>query len=402
MGRQNLIAHLPDFALSDPWITREVTLRDMFCHRSGLPDHAGDLLEDIGYGRDEILRRLRYVKPGGAFRAHYAYTNFCFTAAAVAAAKAAGKSWADVSAESLYRPLGMTRTSSRYADFAARENRAYGHVRRDGAWVESLQRQPDAESPAGGASSSARDMAAWLRLQLSGGRIGGQSVVQDFALDETHRPQIATGPADPENAAPTFYGLGWNIGYNEHPLVHWSHSGAFALGAATCVNILPSRKLGIVVLSNSSPVGAPEAICRSFLDLVTAGKIERDWLALYGAAFVKMSEPPYGRDADYTRPSPDATPPAAVSDYVGSYENELYGPIRITNDGRALAAVIGPENMAYDLRHFTGDVFTFQPPGENAYGPSPVRFTRNEKGNVASLKIDYFDGDGQGVFIRPI
>jgi CubicO group peptidase (beta-lactamase class C family) len=395
-----IVRYLPDFAMSDPWITGEITLRDMFCHRSGLPDHAGDLLEDIGYGREEILRRLRYVKPAGAFRASYAYTNFGFTAAAVAAAKAAGKSWEDVSSERLYRRIGMTGASSRDADFAARVNRASGHVRRGGAWVVGQQRRPGAQSPAGGASASARDMAAWLRLQLARGQFDGRAVIEASALDEAHRPQIATGRADPAVAAPSFYGLGLDIGYNEHPLVHWSHSGAFSLGAATCVNILPKLQLGIAALSNSSPVGAPEAICRSFLDLMTAGKIERDWLALFGEIFAKMAEPSYGRDADYATAPSGAAPPAPLSAYAGTYRNELYGPIEITKHVNTLSLSMGPENTLYEMRHYAGDIFVFQPPGENAFGPSPLRFTFDGGSKTISLRIDYFDENGQGAFLR--
>lgn len=395
-----IVRHLPDFAMSDPWITREITLRDMLCHRSGLPDHAGDLLEDIGYGRDEILRRLRYVKPAGAFRASYAYTNFGFTAAAVAAAKAAGMSWEDVSRERLYGRLGMTRTTSRHSEFVAQANRAFGHVRRDGAWVVGPQREPDAEAPAGGASSSARDLAAWLRLQLARGRFDGQEIVDGSALDETHRPLIATGPADPAKAAPTFYGLGWDIGYNEHPLVHWGHSGAFAMGAATCVNILPEQQLAIVALSNSAPVGAPEAICRSFLDVVTTGKIERDWLALFGAAFAKMSQPSYGTDANYTKPPTGAAPPAALAAYEGDYLNDLYGPLQITQNTNGLRLAMGPSFTFYDMHHFSGSVFTFQPKGENAFGPSPMHFTFDENDKSATLRIDYFNENGQGLFRR--
>ena len=395
-----IVQHDPDFALSDPWVTREITLRDMLCHRSGLPDHGGDLLEDIGYGRNEVLHRLRYIKPSGAFRASYAYTNFGFTAAAVAAARAAGKSWEALSSERLYRRLGMSSTSSRYADLAARANRAFGHVRRNRAWVVGEQRDPDAQSPAGGVSSSARDMAAWLRLQLARGTFGGEEIMKAAAIDETHRPQIVTAPADPATAAPTFYGLGWNVSYNERPLVHLGHSGAFALGAATCVNLLPERRLGIIALSNSSPVGAPEAICRSFLDLVSNGKIERDWLTLFGGAFAKMEEPTYGRDADYAKPPIGAAPSAALSAYVGAYKNDLYGPIEITLDINALSARLGPVNTPYVMHHYAGDIFTFQPTGENAYGPSPMRFTFNGSQKATALLIDYFNANGQGVFVR--
>ncbi len=96
----------------DPWVTRQLTLRDLLCHRSGLPDHGGDLLEDLGYDQAEVLHRLQYLKPASSFRSQFAYTNYGYTEAAVAAAKAVGKLWEAVAAEKLYRPLGMKATSS--------------------------------------------------------------------------------------------------------------------------------------------------------------------------------------------------------------------------------------------------------------------------------------------------
>jgi len=190
-----IVRHDADFAMQDAWVTREITLRDMFCHRSGLPPHAGDTLEDIGYGRREVLHRLRHVQPATSFRTRYGYTNFGLTAAAVAAAKAAGKKWEELSVERLYRPLGMGSTSSRFADFMAAPNRAAGHMQQDGGWVAKYTRDPDAQSPAGGVSSSARDLAQWLRLQLGRGSVDGREIVKAAALDETHRPQIVKIPA---------------------------------------------------------------------------------------------------------------------------------------------------------------------------------------------------------------
>src|SRR6184192_1394554 len=106
----------PTFEMFDPWVTREITIRDMYAHRSGLPAHAGDLLEDLGFTCAEILHRLRYQHPASSFRSHYAYTNFGITEGGVAAAKAYGLDWEKASEEKLYRPLGMTSASSRYAN----------------------------------------------------------------------------------------------------------------------------------------------------------------------------------------------------------------------------------------------------------------------------------------------
>ncbi|MGJ0511715.1 serine hydrolase [Methylocystis sp.] len=395
-----IVRSLPEFAMSDPWVTCEITLRDMFCHRSGLPDHAGDLVEDIGYGRNEIIRRLRYIKPDTSFRTHYAYNNMGFSAAGFAAAKAAGKSWEDICDEHLYRPLGMANASSRHADFAARRNRAFGHVRRGDRWVVGEQRNPDAQAPAGGASASARDMATWVRMQLGRGALDGREIIKPEGLGETHFPQIATGPAHDPMHGPTFYGLGWDIDYGGPARVRWSHSGAFSLGASTCVYVMPAERFGIVVLSNSAPVGAPETICRSFLDIVLTGKIERDWFALFGEAFAKMAVPAYGRDADYAKPLASAPARASRAIYVGAYRNELYGPIGVVETSDGLSLTLGPIPTPYPLRHYSDDIFTFQPPGENASGVSPVRFSRSGGEKASAVAIDYFNANGQGVFVR--
>ena len=139
---------LPWFALSDPRASALLTVGDLFAHRSGLPDHAGDRLEDLGFDRHAVLERLRLL-PLDGFRDSYAYTNFGLTAAAEGVATAAGKDWATLSDEAIYRPLGMTHTSSRFADYMAEADRAIPHMRRDGAWAPLAQRDPDAQSPGG-------------------------------------------------------------------------------------------------------------------------------------------------------------------------------------------------------------------------------------------------------------
>ena len=396
-----IVRHDPEFAMHAAWVTREITLRDMFCHRSGLPHHAGDTLEDIGYDRREVLHRLRYIKPASSFRSHYAYTNFGLTAAAIAAAKASGKSWEDLSVERLYRPLGMKSTSSRFADFTASPNRALGHVGQDGAWAAKYTRDPDAQSPAGGVSSSARDMAQWLRLQLGRGSIDGREIIRAAALDETHRPQAVSTPA--ANAMvdrSSFYGLGWGIGYDEQGRIRWSHSGGFNLGAATCVNVLPVEQIGIVALTNTCPIGVPEAICRSFLDLALTGKVERDWLALFGQAMAATMAPEYGTSIDYSKLPERPTAALAANAYVGNYRSDLYGPIWVAATDPELVLKLGPRQELYVLRHFDRDVFTYQPIGENAYGPSAVRFQIGANQNATSLTIENLDTTGQGTFHR--
>ncbi|MGH7117251.1 MAG: serine hydrolase domain-containing protein, partial [Stellaceae bacterium] len=396
-----IIRHDPGFEMHDPWVTRQITLRDMLAHRSGLPDHAGDALEDIGYGRAEILHRLRYQKPDSSFRSRYAYTNFGFTEAAVAAAIAFGKSWEDVSDELIYRPLGMKHTSSRFADFTASANRALGHVRLDGSWVARYTRDPDAQSPAGGASSTARDMAMWLRLQLGGGRLGGKEIVAAEPLDETHRPQIVRMP--PKNPAVDyagFYGLGWNINYDAEGRVQWGHSGGFSLGAATSVSLLPDQQVGIVVLTNAQPIGVPEAVSRGFFDVVLTGKVEHDWLALYGQLMATALAPNYGAAIDYSKPPAQPSPALPAAAYAGAYQNDLYGPIMVAATDAGLAVELGPGRQPFPIQHFDRDVFTYQPSGENAAGLSAVSFAVAADQRASTVTIENLDIDGQGTFTR--
>jgi CubicO group peptidase (beta-lactamase class C family) len=396
-----IVDHDPGFQMYDPWVTRAVTLRDMFAHRSGLPGFAGDLLEDLGYDREAVLYRLRYQHPASSFRSRYAYTNFGLTEAAVAAARAAGKSWEEIAAERLYQPLGMRSTSSRYADFVAARNRAHGHVRVDGAWVARYQRDPDAQSPAGGVSSTVRDLAQWMRLQLGNGQLDGVQLIAAEALAETHRPQIVSRPPlNPAIDQAGFYGLGWNVGYDEQGRVRLSHSGGFLLGAGTVVMLLPSESLGIAVLTNAAPIGVAEAVGASFFDLVLRGTVERDWLAYLQPLFATMFEPAYGRATDYAQPPARPAPALPFAAYLGTYGNVYFGEIEVGATDEGLVLQLGPAKTPFALRHWDRDVFLYQPTGENAAGLSGVAFSIGPDQKATSVTIENLDIYGEGTFAR--
>ena len=165
----------PDFKLSSPETTQQITIRDFLSHRSGLATVSGDLLEDLGYSRPSILYRMRYLPLPGHFRKTYAYSNFGYTTGAIAAAMKIGKPWETIAEEQLYLALGMTSTSSRFSDYEDRSNKAALHIFIDGEPVNRFVREADAEAPAGGVSSSARDLAEWVRLQLNAGQVERQT-----------------------------------------------------------------------------------------------------------------------------------------------------------------------------------------------------------------------------------
>ena len=395
----NIGALDPTFEMFDAWVTREITIRDMYAHRSGLPEHAGDLLEDFGFTRAEILHRLRYQHPASSFRSHYAYTNFGMTEGGIAAAKAYGLDWEAVSEEKLYRPLGMTSTSSRYADFMARRNKALGHVLVDGHWEQKFKRDPDAQSPAGGVSSSVNDMAKWMRLQLTNGRFDGKQIVDEKALVETHHPNMLTG-FNPFTGLPGFYGLGWNVSYDEQGRLRLNHSGAFALGVATHVNLVPDEQLGVIILTNAYPIGIAEALGTTFVDTALNGKPTRDWFAIFKKAFSDPAAIGTVLGFDYSKPP--ASPASALknSAYLGTYTNDFFGDISVVEKDGALAIVQGPSNKTLPMQHYDRDTFTYETAGENAVGRSGITFTIGPDGNANQVVVENLNVRGEGTFKR--
>jgi CubicO group peptidase (beta-lactamase class C family)/pimeloyl-ACP methyl ester carboxylesterase len=386
----------PTFAMFDPWVTREITIRDMYAHRSGLPDYAGDLIEDLGFTRAEILFRLRYQHPASSFRSHYAYTNFGVTEAGVAAAKAYGLEWEEASKQKLYNPLGMTSTSSRYADFMARRNKALGHVLVDGKWMQKFKRDPDAQSPAGGVSSSVNDLTKWMRLQLANGKFNGKQIVDEKALAETHQPQMLTG-SNPFTRLPTFYGLGWNVSYDPEGRLRLNHSGAFALGAATYVGLVPAEQLGIVVLTNAYPIGVAEALGTTFLDIALYGKPTQDWLVLFRQGFSPLGT---ALGFDYSK-FPSAPAPALKnSAYLGSYRNDFFGEISIVEKEGGLAIIQGPKKMTFAMKHYDRDTFTYETVGEYPIVKNGITFTIGPDGKATQVVVENLNVRGEGTFKR--
>lgn len=351
--------YLGDFRLSDPYVTRNATVADMYSHRSGLPGLAGNELEAFGFSRSTILSRLRYA-PLAPFRISYSYSNFGLTAGGQAAARAAGTSWARLADRLLFEPLGMKHTSYRHSDFVSRRNRATLHQQRaDGTWIVS-DRQPDAQAPAGGASSTVLDMAQWLRMELADGRLGSERVVKAGPLREARSLQIRTSPTSADATKVGGYALGMDTSTDSTGRVRWTHSGAFSAGAATRILMIPALDLGLVVLTNGWPIGVPEAIADSFADVAETGTVSRDYLAAYGPAFAVYTTPNRSVDG---RPRPaDPAPARKLSRYTGTYRNDYVGTATVRKKGPRLVLQVGPRTrpVSFSLRHWSGDVFAYR------------------------------------------
>jgi CubicO group peptidase (beta-lactamase class C family) len=393
--------HFPDFKLrtSEPSQPQTVRVADMLAHCGGLPDHAGDLLEDIGNDRSAVLHQLRYL-PVSPPRTVNRYTNFGFTAAAVAAAMAYSKhsgketSWEDLASERLYQRLGMTRTSSSYEHFKDDPNCTVGYQRfsrypGQREWpAPTTPRNPDAQSPAGGVRSCVADLAKWMQLQLNGGTFEGRQVVNAEALARTHSRY---------RSIDSKFGLGWNVSLNGD----LGHSGAFLKGAATCVQLWPALGVGIIVLTNGEPIGVPEAVCWAFGDYLLGGGLPNgqtleSWLVR--TAQMMNSALPVPKEMGYGTWVSDPT--RELKEYCGKFTHEYYGPIEIKLDeghgpgnSRRLNLFIGPDRREVNLNMWDGDTFVYQTFGENAVGLSAVEFdmTTPGKARVGVKNLSFSD-----------
>ena len=385
------------FQLSDPKVNQRLTIRDLLSHRSGLPTSSGDVLEDLGFSRPEILHQMRLIPLAGPFRHSYHYSNFGFTEGAIAASKKVGERWEVLAEKRLFNPLGMTSTSYRYSDYKNTQNKAAIHVIVNGKAVARYHRDPDAEAPAGSASSSVRDLAQWLRLQLNDGRVDGQSIVAADALNETRSPQSQRGVD--RNGKPLYYGLGWNIDHDAAGNLVLGHSGAFFLGTGTTVKFSPSQQLGIIVLTNAMPTGLAEAAANTFFDLYNYGAPTQDWLTIFGNAFKQDIEAGNNSTTDYSKLPPPSSPVPAkqLSAYVGTYRNSYYGQIEISEYRGSLWMRFPDTGALYTLTHWDANTFTYRFEAEQAIGTRGVVFTFN---GVPSVLVENLALEGNGVFIR--
>ncbi|XWN29817.1 MAG: serine hydrolase [Devosia sp.] len=390
----------PTFQLFQAYPTAYVTVADLLSHRSGLPGLAGNELEAIGYDRATILHRLRLVQPLNSLRGGYSYSNFGFTAGAVAAARAAGLTWQEAAEQRLFAPLGMTATSTLHNDFLARENRTELHVPYQGRWQPLAKRNPEPQAPAGGVSTNARDIAQWMKLILGNGMFEGRRVVSQEALAQSHTP-VAWSGVHPVRGLPSFSGLGWGLSYGPNGWI-WTHAGAFSAGARTVATFYPEHGFGVAVLSNAFPTGVPEAVADRLANLIFTGEDGPDTLDAWNSLYASIAETPPA--ADLYRIPPEAPQPALAPEaYTGTYENAYLGTAVVTasGDGSGLVLALGPDgNRKLPLTHFDRDQFTIVLYPETPDTPSGVSFRIGPEGGATAIQIDELADGGHGTLER--
>ena len=387
--------HLPWFQLHDPYVTREITVRDLLSHRSGLATFGGDLLwYETTYPREEVLRRVRHLKPVHGFRGRYGYQNIMFIAAGEIVPAVTGRSWDDYVRERFFAPLGMTRSNTTLKALKSSQNVASPHNETGGRVKVVHYSNVDSLGGAGAINSTAAEMAEWVRLQLGRGTYEGKKIFSAAASREMWTPQtVVSGVSESaERFNPTvhfnLYGLGWFLSdYRGRKVV--THSGGLD-GMTSRVALLPEENLGVVVLTNS------ETPLQSFLwykvfDVFT-GAPPRDW----SADFVARTRAAREREAAEAQKAeaarvPDTKPSLPLSAYAGTYGGPMYGDARVAlEDGRLVVRLLPSPAYVGDLEHWHFDTFRIKW-RESVVYPYPrgwVSFQLDHQGKVSEMKID--------------
>jgi CubicO group peptidase (beta-lactamase class C family) len=394
-----VINYLPWFQMSDPYVTREMTVRDLLVHRSGLGLGAGDLMlfPETTYSRREILRRLRYIPLSRSFRGAYAYDNILYLAAGEVIEAVSGKPWEDFISERILKKTGMLSSRPRHTAAEPSLNVAIPHAPLETGVTPQPIDENDNMNPAGGILSCAEDMAKWMLVHLNEGRLAdGTRLFSDRTERELTSlvTPIAVGlpPAEllPQRMNFRGYALGLNVNdYRGRKLV--SHTGGLT-GYVSRVAIVPELELGIAVLTNQESGEAYNAIVYAVLDQAM-GAAPTDWVS----AYLKVRD--RGRAAtaeamkktEAKRGAP-VKPSLALADYARTYEDAWYGPIVITLEGAGEAAHLvmsfaKTPGMVGDMEHWNRETFVVKWRDRELRADAYVTFSLDPDGAIVEARM---------------
>jgi CubicO group peptidase (beta-lactamase class C family) len=410
-----VIRYLPAFAMFDPYVTRELTIRDLLVHRSGLGLGAGDLLwwPASTYNRKEIAQRLRFIPPAASFRSAYAYDNVLYLIAGEVIETISGQSWEDFVSSRILAKVGMTGSNVRHSAAAASGNIATPHARVDGKVRPIAPFDSDNTNPAGGINSSAEDMAKWLRVQLSGGMLANGSRLFSAATARQLTSIVTPIPiGDPPPELPAVkanfngYALGFGIrDYRGHKLVQ--HTGGLP-GYVSRLAMIPDLNVGVVVLTNQESTEAFESIALHVLDHYL-GAPAFDWID----GFQKLSA---RQAADYAASTRDASasrntsskPSLPLTKYAGTYRDRWYGDVEVAERNGALTIRFTKTPLLTGtLEHWQYDTFIARWTDRELRADAYVTFALNPDGSIDQAKMRAvspdtdFSYDFQDLLLKP-
>lgn len=384
-----VIKYLPEFQLYDPWVTRELRVRDLFLHNSGV-GNADFLWGDNHLNADEILEKMRLVKPSYSMRSSFIYQNIFYLAAGKIIEKISGIPWVDFIRLNIFKPLGMTNSYSQIAQVKT-DNISQLHFRIDSS-IQIISRDTaDVVGPAGSVLSCIDDMGVWIKTMMDSSKYAGGRLLKPATWKEMFRPQTLVTPEEfyptKELTKPNFmtYALGWFQQDYKGKKLNF-HTGSLA-GAVAINAQMPEVNTAVYIFSNLDHVELRHALMFKTFDFFALGgntDWSKDFLKLYGDIHVAAAEKE--KDIDQKRIL-NTHPSLALSEYTGLYEDPLYGKVEISFNNNELTFIINNSNTTGKLSHWNFDSFKAHYL-KKWYGTSNVLFQLNSEGKVGSLSVD--------------
>jgi CubicO group peptidase (beta-lactamase class C family) len=379
--------YLPGFQLYDPYVTRELTVRDLLTHRSGLS--SSDVIAYAeGVTRDTILQRMRYVRPSWSFRSRYGYQNIMYLAAGQLTARLEGMTWDEVMRRRILLPLGMSASNTSITALDGQPDVATPHAEVDDTIRPVPYFNLDVIAPAGSINSNVTDMAQWVRFQLAGGAVGGQRLLREASFAETHAPQTIV-PLEgfwktvAQEAHLLNYGIGWYLhDYRGRKVVQ--HGGNID-GMSALVALLPEERTGMVVLTNLDGNDLTYALMYRVFDAYLRHP-PKDWSAAMLKADRELRAKGEKEKASRESQRVAGTRPALpVERYAGIYADSFAGDATVRREASGLVFQYG--RLVADLVHWHYD--TFQAVWrQRRLGESYVTFTLDDAGKVDEMKVE--------------
>lgn len=375
---------IPEFELYDPFITREINFIDLLSHRSGIDRH--DLVAyKSSFDSQEIMYRIRFMKPSASFRAHWYYNNLMYMVAGEVIPRLEGISWNDFVKARIFAPLGMNTSLTTVSDLSISDNYATPHAKirntvRTVNWV-----NIDPIAPAGAIISNVKEMAEWLKLHINSGTYQNTELLSKKTCDLLHSPHSISGKFKeifPESD--NLYGLGWFIeNYQGQKLIH--HGGNID-GMSSLVAFLPKEKLGVVILTNMQETFFPYAVMYQVFDMYLEPESPKDWDKYLQSllTFVKSKLATYFHFLEMARQK-NTQPSAPFAAFCGSYENEVYGRLDLEEDNDGLFVKFA--GFEGKLTHWENDTFLLEIIQNTPHDLKCfLKFTQNG-GNIVSLEV---------------
>ena len=417
-----VIQHMPWFRMYDPWVTREMTIRDLLVHRSGLGLGQGDLMfvPRTNLTRRQTVERVAYLKPKTSFRSAYAYDNILYAVAGQLIEEVTGQRWEEYMRDHVLRAGGMKNATADSEDRFRTANRSWPHARLSGA-LRGLGPQQVLDerdelgrngAPAGGLALSAEDMATWLKIQLAhgalptGGRLFSEAQAKEMWTPVTPMPITelpdSLKPAQPQQQS---YALGWGVqDYRGHRIVQ--HSGG-VFGSITRVVMIPDRNVGFAIMMNSEDSGMILGLTYELLDHYL-DQPDFDWPTKWQDWFeARLADGKAFLDQAQASPA-KVGPSLDLARYAGRYRDPWYGDVVIASTARGLTIdFTSTPRMAGRLKHWQYDSFVtdFDDP---AIEPAYVTFALDADGKVTRVtmkpvsKIADFSWDYQDLDLKPV